>query len=89
MGVKDGRGYQITPKWGMKAPPTRFVAIFDPQGVFIPPKGWLYPPICFLGGGYHPFGVVLSPLFGDFTPPPRWAGRLSPFLGGEGWPISM
>ena len=66
-GGGGGRGYKITPKWGIKPPPTPVLAIFDPWGGFIPPyggvglsphrggfipaKGWFYPPK----------GVVLSP----------------------------
>ena len=62
-------------------------------GVVFPPQwGWVYPPpphLVIFWEGYHPFGVVLSPLFGDFIH----------LLGGGGgggvvtllgvWPISM
>jgi len=60
-----------------------------PGGGFIPPfagvglspqRGGFIPPFGHLGGFYHPFGVVLSPIFGDFIPL---------LAGGWGWPISM
>ena len=104
---RAGHGYKTSPKWGIKPPPTPFLAIFDPwgrfmpprgalipsfsggvcllkgvvlspqrgcfspqRGGFIPPTGWFYPPnwVIFFGGD-HAFGVVSSPLFGDFIPP--------------------
>ena len=55
--------------------------LWAPQrGGFIPPRGWFYPPNGSFGGGggYCPFGVVLSPLFSGFIPP------LSPFWGQRG-----
>ena len=72
-----GRGDKDTPKWGIKPPPTPSSAFFDPWGGFMPPGGGFIPPFCrggfippfgHLGRFYHPFGVVLSPIFGDFIP---------------------
>ena len=67
---------------GIKPPPTPFLAIFDPWGGFMPPGGSFIPPfggraglfpqrggfIPPFGPCYHPFGMVLSPIFGDFIP---------------------
>ena len=69
-----GRGYKTTPKWGIKPPPTPFLAIFESRGGFVPPRGGFIPPFAgvvlsphlVIGGFYHPFGVVLSSIFGDF-----------------------
>ena len=78
---------------GDKLAPSPFLSIFDPWDGVIPPyrgavlspqRGGCIPP---RGGGYHPFRVVLSPLFGSGFPPPL--GRGGGGLGGGGWPISM
>ena len=61
--------------WGWLCP-------FGGGGV-ISPKGWFTLRL-FTGeggGGYHPFGVVLSPIFGDFIPP--LGGGVVTFSGGE------
>ena len=68
-----GRGYKTTPKWGIKPPPTPFLAIFDPWGGFMPPGGGFIPPFA---------GVVLSPQRGGFIPPfGHWGGFITPL----GW----
>ena len=60
------------------------------RGGCIPAKGWFPPqgggfiaPLGHLEGGAHnPFGVILSPLFGDFIPPLGAGGGDSHPLGG-------
>ena len=69
------------PPGGGFIPPLGGVGL-SPGGL-IPAKGRFNPPIGSLGGGYCPFGVVLSSLFGDFIPP--WGGN----GGGGVWPLSM
>ena len=78
MGVSDepGCGSKTTPKWGIKPPPTPFLAIFDPWGGFMPPRGGFIP--LFAGVGLSPHRGVLSPylvigrvlslLWGGFIP---------------------
>ena len=75
-----GRGDKTTPKWGIKPPPTPFLAIFDPWGGFMPPGGGggVIPP--FRGGGFIPskgwfyphkrgwFYSFIGSLGGDVTP---------------------
>ena len=69
----NGRGYKTTPKWGIKPPPTPFLAIFDPWGGFMPPWGGFIPPFA---------GVGLSPQRGGFIPPfGHWGGFITPL----GW----
>ena len=67
-----------------------------PGGGFIPLMGvWVYPVIGVVlsphwvigGGGYCPFGMVLSPLLGDFIPPLGDEGGCHPFKGGV-WRLS-
>ena len=68
-----GRGYKTTPKWGIKPPPTPFLAIFDPWGGFMPPGGGFIPPFA---------GVGLSPHRGGFIPRfGHWGGFITPL----GW----
>ena len=73
-----GRGYKTTPKWGIKPPPTPFLAIFDPWGGFMPPGGGFIPP--FAGVGLSPKGVVLSPhlVIGGVLSP-LWGGFIPHF----------
>ena len=52
-------GYRTTPKWGIKPPPTPFLAIFDPWGGFMPPRGGFIPTFA---------KVVLSAYRGGFIP---------------------
>ena len=69
-----------------------------PGGGLILAKGWFYPPkgvvlsphwvISGGGGGYCPFGVALSPLFGDFIPIGRWGGVVTS-SGAEGYAPSL
>ena len=57
-------------------------------GVVLSPllQGWVYPPkgvvlsphLVIWGGFYHPFGVVLSPIFGDFIPLLAGGGGVGP-----------
>ena len=69
-------------------PPFGSVSLTPHRGGFIPAKGWFYPSKrvvlsphwVFLLGGYHPFGVVLSPLFGDFIAPLGSRGGVVTFL---------
>ena len=68
-----GRGYKTTPKWGIKPPPTPFLAIFDPWGGFMPPWGGFIPP--FAGVGLSPHRGGFIPLFG------HWGGFITPL----GW----
>ena len=69
----SGRGYKTTPKWGIKPPPTPFLAIFDPWGGFMPPGGGFIPPFA---------GVGLSPQRGGFIPRfGHWGGFITPL----GW----
>ena len=71
--AQSGRGYKTTPKWGIKPPPTPFLAIFDPWGGFMPPWGGFIPPFA---------GVGLSPQRGGFIPPfGHWGGFITPL----GW----
>ena len=70
---RPGRGYKTTPKWGIKPPPTPFLAIFDPWGGFMPPGGGFIPPFA---------GVGLSPHRGGFIPRfGHWGGFITPL----GW----
>ena len=75
---RTGRGYKTTPKWGIKPPPTPFLAIFDPWGGFMPPGGGFIPP--FAGVGLSPKGVVLSPhlVIGGVLSP-LWGGFIPHF----------
>ena len=71
--LAGGRGYKTTPKWGIKPPPTPFLAIFDPWGGFMPPGGGFIPPFA---------GVGLSPHRGGFIPRfGHWGGFITPL----GW----
>ena len=90
--MEIGRGYKTTPKWGMKPPPTPFLAIFYPWCGFMPPGDGFIAP--FLGGGFYsqrcgfipPFGHWgggggITPL-GWFYPP--FSVILSPYWSGGG-----
>ena len=77
------------PKIGDKTTPQNlFLAIFHPWVVLCHLGLVLSSHLggCFYGpGGYHPFGVVLSPLFrGGFIPPPIGCGVVTLLSGGLG-----
>ena len=70
----------FTPPLGVWVYPLIGVVLSPQRTCFILPRGWFYPPIgAFFGGGYHPFGVGLSPLSGDFILP----------LGGRGGGVTL
>ena len=82
---QSGREYKTTPKWGIKPPPTAFLAIFHPWGGFMPLGGDFVPS---WGGGVIPSkgwfypckGVGFSPPRGWFYPPigSFWGGGVYP-----------
>ena len=86
-------GVVLSPPLGVCVYPLIGVGLSLQRGGFIPPRGWFYPPLGHFGGGggYCPFGVVLSPLLGDLSP--HWAagggGGLITLLGAEGYGASL